>query len=1605
MPAINVARTDTFEQQRVKINEISNQIFNITAGGSDLATGNLKIGDGTKSSPSLAFENDPSLGIYRANVGTLGYVSASKKLANFSSTAFVSFQDINLQKNVVSNDGIIIATKGSDYDAGIYNDVFINGGTGSGLTLDIEVFAHIGNITQDGEGLTPGTYTNISLVGGSGSGANVNFEVQELDGSILSAGSSYAPGNYTDVPLTNLNSSGSGAVADITVSGNVNYNGSITNPGSGYTENTYPAVNLYNVPAQTFTVTSVTNPGTPPPANVYAINGVTQDTLTLTIGNTYRFDVSDTSLLTHPLIFQQSDGSPLPTNSYVTVSSGTIGSPGAFIDFIIRPSATTGTIKYNCSAHDGMGAAITIVSGSVGSYGNGATATITVNASGVVSSVSIENAGQGYQPNNILTADAILLSGGSGFQYTLGSSFNYSGVVSQVVFSSQGSGYELGDTLSASDANIGGAGGSGFVFEVSTNPGSVTNLFWQNRGSGYQVSEILTLPVAKTGVSTILSGSQNSVEASISTASTSITVTDATGIVAGMDVSGAGIDIGTTVVSVTGTTVVLSANPTADDAAAILNFNGPNQLDEIVVSSTSGIFEGMVVTVTSGTGTLNPNTTVSSINTDTNTITLSQQATQAGNVTLSFTPSYGNVTANFAYQISEIGVIGSAEVNSPGNGYEVSDELTVDSAFLTQPTTFAVTNISAQKITFSSSPPAGTFTTSDAVSSDGALYFDVVYVSESGGNTDYILVQGSTFATGNDIETQATPGTTYTVATSESSFRYLIDGNINPSITLYVGNTYVFDYSDSSNSGHEFALSKFKDGPYGPSLIENVSANLVAGSTTVTVSDTTGIIEGMEVTQTSGSGIVSGTLVSSVLDSTTIILTEAPLVDETATLTFSGTEYVESVTRSADNLTILIRETTPNLYYYCTSGVGHTNEGGFDNEEIVLTVDPNNPKTFGSGASFIVSSIDTDNTVSMDVINGSISSESISASDITATNIQASNVTSGTGNFSASISTPLLDRTGNNLEIKANTAKFIAQLNVNDKLVITAANGNLETSGYIKVNDYFLVDNILKIDENVISTVTVSDIILNPSVGRLTKVNSTSALVLPVGTSAQRPTAALAVDGAIRYNSETEQYEGYNATSSSWSSLGGVRDLDGNTTILAEETTGANDNTLWFINDNINTMKFTPSYMEFVNVKKVRSLSVTAPAFIEWRANIPVALGQFVKYKNNLYEVTVGGTTGTTGSEPTHTSGALTNGTCELTWSQIAVAPITFEDYQEFLLDPFGSSPLRINNDLMLKQNTISTTVSDLIIRPNEGKKVVIDSNTSIAVPVGSDGDRGIAIQGSLRFNTTSQQFEGYDGTNWGSLGGVKDVDQNTYIIPETSPGANENVFYFFNDGQNTLRLSTTSLDFDTIDTIRSVTSDEFEITASLMTLDQGATTIDNTSTTTTFLHTAKQYFDIGLSSGLTVDPVLRLDDQGDIYFNTTFGSGFNGVKIFDGELKEFELADLRISSDEFVLIKGTVDNGGTEVYSALTESGCKTTIVAYNPTTNDKEFIELGIIDNGTDVFYTEYGNVTTGVKLIVPTVEYTANNTVRINIQTGEDVGSTQNVYVTIVSNITKK
>ena len=95
---------------------------------------------------------------------------------------------------------------------------------------------------------------------------------------------------------------------------------------------------------------------------------------------------------------------------------------------------------------------------------------------------------------------------------------------------------------------------------------------------------------------------------------------------------------------------------------------------------------------------------------------------------------------------------------------------------------------------------------------------------------------------------------------------------------------------------------------------------------------------------------------------------------------------------------------------------------------------------------------------------------------------------------------------------------------------------------------------------------------------------------------------------------------------------------------------------------------------------------------------------------------------------------------------------------------------------------------------------IIFNSVGTLQLPVGTTAERGAdstAAQGQVRYNTTDSAFEGYDGANWGTLGGVRDVDQDTFIRPESSPGADEDTLEFFTDGIERMTLNPTTLRVD----------------------------------------------------------------------------------------------------------------------------------------------------------------------------------------------------------------
>jgi hypothetical protein len=67
--------------------------------------------------------------------------------------------------------------------------------------------------------------------------------------------------------------------------------------------------------------------------------------------------------------------------------------------------------------------------------------------------------------------------------------------------------------------------------------------------------------------------------------------------------------------------------------------------------------------------------------------------------------------------------------------------------------------------------------------------------------------------------------------------------------------------------------------------------------------------------------------------------------------------------------------------------------------------------------------------------------------------------------------------------------------------------------------------------------------------------------------------------------------------------------------------------------------------------------------------------------------------------------------------------------------------------------------------------KLAISSTDAVLVPVGTTGQRPTGATGYLRFNNTTTSFEGYNGTNWGSIGGGATgggTDQIFYLNGQT---------------------------------------------------------------------------------------------------------------------------------------------------------------------------------------------------------------------------------------------
>ncbi|MAZ67406.1 hypothetical protein CL652_01395 [bacterium] len=83
---------------------------------------------------------------------------------------------------------------------------------------------------------------------------------------------------------------------------------------------------------------------------------------------------------------------------------------------------------------------------------------------------------------------------------------------------------------------------------------------------------------------------------------------------------------------------------------------------------------------------------------------------------------------------------------------------------------------------------------------------------------------------------------------------------------------------------------------------------------------------------------------------------------------------------------------------------------------------------------------------------------------------------------------------------------------------------------------------------------------------------------------------------------------------------------------------------------------------------------------------------------------------------------------------------------------------------------------------------LAIDATDALLLPVGTSAQRPTGITGLIRYNTNTTQFEGYSSGAWQGLGGVIDIDQDTYVTAEES--SDEDYLRFYTAGSERLTIN-----------------------------------------------------------------------------------------------------------------------------------------------------------------------------------------------------------------------
>jgi len=267
--------------------------------------------------------------------------------------------------------------------------------------------------------------------------------------------------------------------------------------------------------------------------------------------------------------------------------------------------------------------------------------------------------------------------------------------------------------------------------------------------------------------------------------------------------------------------------------------------------------------------------------------------------------------------------------------------------------------------------------------------------------------------------------------------------------------------------------------------------------------------------------------------------------------------------------------------------------------------------------------------------------------------------------------------------------------------------------------------------------------------------------------------------------------------------------------------------------------------------------------------------------------------------------------------------------------------------------------------------------NTAIKIPVGGTADRPSALQGHMRYNTDTSQFEGYDGANWSGLGGLIDVDQDTYITAEETTDAD--TLKMYTGGSLAVTVgSDQNVSFDSTGAIVVPVGTTAERPGSLA---QGMIRY-NTDDSTFEGYDGGAWGSLGGVKDVDQDTYIEAEQSADDDTLRFYTAGVERMTIdgtgninFNGGLELGLQATITGEVTTTATTQVALDNWSITEYRTA-----KYMLQAIDVVSSEYHISELMVVHNGTSAFATEYGTIHTGANPLASYDVDVNSNSVRL-------------------------